>query len=140
MKRRLRCHWRRRLSASVNEQSSSPLETMALMRFSSSALCVTATLPCSTKALRWKTSRLTPVSISPALFPFKPSMGTLVPVYTAENSRIGADAVFVVRVMVISLPPLSSCMLPCIAEPDHGAKRILSGKKPAFWRSELSTP
>ncbi len=94
---------------------------MALMRFSSSALCVTVTLPCSTNALRRKTSRLTPVSASPAFAPVMPSTGTFVPVYTAENSRIGADAVFVVRTSVISRPALSICMLPCIGSPDHGA-------------------
>ena len=44
-----------------------------------------------------------------------------VPVYTAENSRIGAEAVFVVRTTVISRPSFSISMLPCMGAPDHGA-------------------
>ena len=43
------------------------------MRFSSSGLPVTAIEPCSTKALRRKTSLLAPVSVSPALLPSSPS-------------------------------------------------------------------
>ena len=50
------------------------------MRFSSSGLPVTSTLPCSMKALRRNTSLGTPVSSSPALEPFIFSTGTLEPV------------------------------------------------------------
>ena len=68
------------VSASLNEQPSSPVETIAFMRFSSSGLPVNAIEPCSTKALRRKTSLLAPVSASPALLPSSPSTGILVPV------------------------------------------------------------
>ena len=50
------------------------------MRFSSSGLPLTATVPWAMKALRRNTSLLTPVSISPALEPLSPLTGTLVPV------------------------------------------------------------
>ena len=53
---------------------------MALMRFSSSGLPLTATVPCSMKALRQNTSRLTPVSISPAFAPSSSVTGRAVPV------------------------------------------------------------
>ena len=50
------------------------------MRFSSSGLPVTPTLPWAMKALRRNTSLVTPVSSSPAFAPFMFSTGTLVPV------------------------------------------------------------
>ena len=77
--RRLRCQVRSRSSASEQEVCSSPVVTMALMRFSSSGEPLTATLPCSMKALRRKTSRFTPVSCWPALEPSMPSTGVFVP-------------------------------------------------------------
>ncbi len=73
------------------------------------------------KALRQNTSRLTPVSISPAFAPVTPSTGTLLSVYVAENSRIGAPFAFVVRVTVMSKPSQVSSMLPSIGAPDQGA-------------------
>ena len=50
------------------------------MRFSSSGLPLTAMVPWAMKAVRRNTSRLTPVSSSPALLPVMPSTGTLLPV------------------------------------------------------------
>ena len=50
-----------------------------------------------------------------------PSTGTLLSVYVAENSRIGAPFAFVVRVRVMSKRSAVSSMLPSIGAPDHGA-------------------
>ena len=94
---------------------------MAFMRFSSSLLPVTATAPCATNALRQNTSFDTPVSISPQFAPVSFSTATLLPVYTAEKSRIGALLVFVRRVMVMSQLSAVSSMEPSIGAPDHGA-------------------
>ena len=117
----MRCHARSRSSASLNEPDSSPVETIAFIRFSSSGLPETATVPCAMNALRRNTSFDTPVSISPALLPLSSFTGTLLPVYTAEKSFIGALFVRVLRVMVISRRSAVSSMLPSIGAPDHGA-------------------
>ena len=94
---------------------------MELIRRSSSGLPVTATVPCGMNALRQNTSRLTPVSISPAFAAVTPSTGTVLPVYVAENSRMAALFARVVRVIVMSHLSAVSSMLPSIGAPDHGA-------------------
>ena len=55
------------------------------------------------------------------MLPLSSFTGTLLPVYTAEKSFIGALFVRVLRVMVISRRSAVSSMLPSIGAPDHGA-------------------
>ena len=92
------------------------------------------------KALRLKTSLPAPQSFSPAETPVRPGTGSAVPLYTAENSRIGAEALLVDRVSVIARPPYSISILPDMGLPDQGRYLSLSGRKPLFTRSEESTP
>lgn len=119
--RRRFCQLLSRESASEQLVPSSPVDTTAAMRRSSSAEPVTAASPWPIKALRRKTSRPAPTSVSPAVAPVSPGTGSAVPVYTALNSRMGAEAVRVERVSVISRPPYSSSIEPDIGAPDQGA-------------------
>ena len=107
-------------SASLQLVPSSPVETTAAMRRSSSAEPVTAASPWPMKALRRKTSRPAPVSASPAVGPVSPGTGSAVPVYTALNSFIGDEAPRDVRVRLISRPPNSMSIVPDIGLPDQG--------------------
>ena len=100
---------------------SSPVDTTAAMRLSSSAVPVTAASPWPMKALRRNTSRPAPVRVSPAVAPVSPGTGSAVPVYTALNSRMGAEAVRVERVSVTSRPPYCISIEPDIGTPDQGA-------------------
>ena len=68
----------RRSLASVQDTSSSPEETRAVIRFSSSWLWLTARPVWRKNTERSKTSWLTPVRISPAVSPVRP--GTARPV------------------------------------------------------------
>ncbi len=119
--RRRFCQLLSRESASEQLVPSSPVDTTAAMRRSSSAEPVTAASPWPMKALRRNTSRPAPTSVSPAVAPVSPGTGSAVPVYTALNSRMGAEAVRVERVSVISRPPYSSSIEPDIGAPDQGA-------------------
>ena len=56
------------------------------MRFSSSALGERAPEPWPKKAVRSKTSRVTPVSTSPQFSAVRPSTGSLVAVQVAEKA------------------------------------------------------
>ena len=78
---RLRCHSRSCASASDQlAPSSSPVETTETMRFSSSAEPLIALSPWPMKALRRNTSRVAPVSASPAEAPSSPGTRSSVPV------------------------------------------------------------
>ena len=78
---RRRCHSRSCASASDQlAPSSSPVETTETMRFSSSAEPLIALSPWPMKALRRNTSRVAPVSASPAEAPSSPGTRSSVPV------------------------------------------------------------
>ena len=81
----------------------------------------TAAAPWPMKALEQKTSRLAPVRYSPTLEASMPGTASSVPVYVAENWRIGAFAAFVERVSVMSRPPWLSSIVPLMGLPVQGA-------------------
>ena len=80
------------------------------------------------------------MSVSPAFSPVRPETGCPLPVYTAENTRMGAEGERVERESVMSFPSWESSIVPDIGEPFHGAYRTLSGFLPPRLRWALSTP
>ena len=91
------------------------------MRRSNPASWLMGSPACRMNALRSKTSRLTPSSVSPQVGPARSGTASPVPVYIAWNSPMGAVCRRVERVMVSSRPSTRQSSRPCMAAPDQGA-------------------
>ena len=126
-------------SVSEKETSSSPEDTRAAMRRSSSGSASTPRPDWPTKALRCHTSRLTPSSTSPQFSPVRPGTVSPVAASTASKPPKGA-APLAKRRIRMSRPPQVRRTSPAMGEPDQGAYRFFSARVVRVSRSRVGMP